>query len=222
MVAAESVAHLRWLAERGDILCYTKRTTRWRVCATGLPPHARPRAFTSRALLAGRLAFRRTRDDRVRRVDADAARERAGDLRVRDRRVPVARAGRPNVATFSATRKEQPGGAFAPPGCLLTLVRERLHREPYWQAGSPSDAPVTTGFVVLMPTPHENGLAICVCVTVAYQLPVPAGRTWRHSLLHEKNNPVARLRHRVASSRSSESVYIESLTGRPARLQTHP
>src|SRR5689334_23527905 len=72
----------------------TKRTTRWRVCATGLPPHAHPRAFTSRALLAGRLAFGRARDNRVRRVDADAARERAGDLRVRDRREPVARAGR--------------------------------------------------------------------------------------------------------------------------------
>src|SRR5262249_52609238 len=31
--------------------------------------------------------------------------------------------------------------------------------EPYLQAGSPSEAPVTTGLVVLIPTPHENGLA---------------------------------------------------------------
>ena len=40
--------------------------------------------------------------------------------------------------------------------------------------GSPSEAPATTGFVVLMPTPHWKGLAICECETVAYQLPVPA------------------------------------------------
>src|SRR5262245_49781025 len=72
----------------------TKRTTRWRVCATGLAPHSHPRAFTTRTLLAGRLAFGRARDHRVGRVDADAAREGARDLRVRDRRVPVARARR--------------------------------------------------------------------------------------------------------------------------------
>jgi hypothetical protein len=46
-----------------------------------------------RRLLTGRLAFGRARDDRVRRVDADAARERAGDLRVRDRREPIAGSG---------------------------------------------------------------------------------------------------------------------------------
>src|SRR5262249_5850385 len=88
---------------RGErVYAYPKTTTRWRVCATGLPPHAHPRAFIS--------------------------------------------------------------------------------GEPYLQAGSPSEAPVTTGLVVLIPTPHENGLATCVCVTVAYQNPVPVEITGNETL----------------------------------------
>src|SRR5262245_4908688 len=81
--------------------------------------------------------------------------------------------GRRLLVTFTTPRIKQPGGAFAPPGCLPTLIRERLSRRPYLQTGSPSDAPATTGFVVLIPTPHEAGRVTWLWLTVAHHEPVP-------------------------------------------------
>src|SRR5471030_1724553 len=43
----------------------------------------------------------------------------------------------------------------------------------YWQAGSPSPAEATIGFVVFTPIPQLKPPGICVCEVVAYQEPVP-------------------------------------------------
>jgi len=56
------------------------------------PRRRSPFPPTNYRLLAGWLAFGRSRDDGVGGIDAHAALEGAGDLRVGDRRVPVARA----------------------------------------------------------------------------------------------------------------------------------
>jgi len=93
--------------------------------------------------------------------------------------------------------KKTPGDAVASPraSTCQTLGREGPTTRRYLQAGSPSAAAVpTTGFVVLMPMPHENGAGIWVWVVVADQKPAPVamigrGDAGRALILQVRNRP---------------------------------
>ncbi len=85
--------------------------------------------------------------------------------------------GGSSIARTRVQNAKKPRSAFAPRGSLSNPLYFRPLSEPvrpsrpsdrYLQAGSPSPADVTIGFVVFTPMPQLK-LAICVCVTVAVQ-----------------------------------------------------